>query len=496
MNDPSPDLIEDANIHHQLNESHLSYRELFRHLDKDQDGRIEVDELIELLEKVGGETSEKKRWAIVRRIMDQAGESPTSSSLSFKQFANYVLEQEKKLCLVFRKLDASHQGKFDAKDLVYYFQKLGIKLDLGEANRLVGKMDQKNSLEISYDEWRSFFMVNPAILESVTGDPHEMLRYWRGAEHLDLVEASYVAPEDGETEGKQWWKHFAAGGCAGAVSRTATAPFDRLKIIMQYLGSRQRMSVINGYRYLINEGGFRSLWRGNGVNVVKVIPETALRFAFFEEIKKVVKKIQNKDLTAETTIGERFISGAAAGFLSQTAVYPLDVLKVRLCLRRTGEFSNWADAIKRIYRFEGPQAFWRGYVLNQIGIVPYAGFDLACYESLKRLYITTHNNCEPPIYIVLGCGAISSFTGQMVTYPISLLRIRRQGQIVPLPHMDQSKAHPLLPVPTVIKEIWHNEGLVGFYRGLILNMLKVVPAVSISYLVYETVLKALPNEKK
>jgi hypothetical protein len=38
-----------------------------------------------------------------------------------------------------------------------------------------------------------------------------------------------------------------------------------------------------------------------------------------------VKKIQNKDLTTETTIFERFISGAIAGFLSQTAVYPLDV---------------------------------------------------------------------------------------------------------------------------------------------------------------------------
>jgi hypothetical protein len=35
-----------------------------------------------------------------------------------------------------------------------------------------------------------------------------------------------------------------------------------------------------------------------------------------------------------------------------------------------------------MYRFEGPKAFWRGYVLNQIGIVPYAGFDLACYEVI------------------------------------------------------------------------------------------------------------------
>ena len=42
-------------------------------------------------------------------------------------------------------------------------------------------MDQNNTLEISFDEWRSFFLVHPALLESVTGDPHEMLRYWRGA---------------------------------------------------------------------------------------------------------------------------------------------------------------------------------------------------------------------------------------------------------------------------------------------------------------------------
>ncbi len=55
------------------------------------------------------------------------------------------------------------------------------------------------------------------------------------------------------------------------------------------MGSRQRMSVINSYRYLINEGGFQSLWRGNGTNVLKIIPETALRFALFEEVNNLYK---------------------------------------------------------------------------------------------------------------------------------------------------------------------------------------------------------------
>jgi hypothetical protein len=66
MNDPSPDLIKDANVHRLLNESHLSYRELFRRLDKNHDGKIYADQLIELLEKVGVETSTKNRWTIAR----------------------------------------------------------------------------------------------------------------------------------------------------------------------------------------------------------------------------------------------------------------------------------------------------------------------------------------------------------------------------------------------------------------------------------------------
>ncbi|CAF0849929.1 unnamed protein product, partial [Rotaria sordida] len=380
MNDPSPDLINDAEIHQKLNENQLSFDELFHRVDKNNDGKIDFNELIQLLEQYDIEMSPKKRVAVARSIIDQGSGLSFQSSLTFQEFVDYVLKQEKKLSLVFRHVDAAHQGKFDANDLVYYFKKLGIIVELEEARKLIKKMDQDHSLQISFDEWRSFFLTNPAALESITSDPRAMLRYWRSAPYLDLGESPYGIPEDALTEGNQWWKYLIAGGFAGAVSRTVTAPFDRLKIVMQYLGSRQRMSVISGYRYLVNEGGVKSLWRGNGVNVLKIIPETALRFACFEEAKKMLKRIQNKELITETTIAERFLAGAMAGFLSQTVVYPLDVLKVRLCLRRTGEYSHWSDTVKRIYKLEGPKAFWRGYVLNQVGIVPYAGFDLACYE--------------------------------------------------------------------------------------------------------------------
>ncbi|CAF0911457.1 unnamed protein product [Didymodactylos carnosus] len=453
-------------------------RDLFRKLDKNNDNQIDVDELLQVLEQVGV-PSPSKRSIIARKILEQGGSRHTKS-LTFQQFVDYIFTQEHKLRLVFKGLDKSHHGRFDASDLVHYFEKLGLSLDIDEAKKLVQKMDSDKSLEITWDEWRAFMLFTPSL------EAHDMLQYWRHASHLDLGEINLFPDDTGIEQGK-WWMNLVAGAFAGAISRTVTAPFDRLKIIMQYLGSRSKISVFGGYRYLIKEGGVLSLWRGNGMNVIKIVPETALRFACYEESKKFLKTIQGKDLNSETTIPERFLSGSIAGFLSQTVIYPLDVLKVRLCLQRTGEYANWFDAVKRIYRTEGRGAFWRGYLLNQIGIIPYAGFDLACYESLKRLWIQTHDNREPPTLIVLSCGATSSFTGQLVTYPIALIRTRLQGHAVLL----KRDAKEVVPVGQMFREVWKNEGIVGFYRGLVPNVFKVVPAVSISYLVYETAMKVI-----
>lgn len=56
------------------------------------------------------------------------------------------------------------------------------------------------------------------------------------------------------------------------------------------------------------------------------------------------------------------------------------VLKTRLALRKTGEYSSIVDAASKILQREGWRSFYRGYIPNLLGIVPYAGIDLAVYE--------------------------------------------------------------------------------------------------------------------
>lgn len=64
----------------------------------------------------------------------------------------------------------------------------------------------------------------------------------------------------------------------------------------------------------------------------------------------------------------RFIAGACAGGFSQTIIYPLEVLKTRLALRKTGQYKGILDAAIKIHANEGIRSFYRGYVPNILGV--------------------------------------------------------------------------------------------------------------------------------
>lgn len=90
-----------------------------------------------------------------------------------------------------------------------------------------------------------------------------------------------------EMQTGMWWRHLAAGGIAGAVSRTCTAPLDRLKVFLQVQPTKQKIN--DCFRCMLREGGVTGLWRGNGINVLKIAPESALKFAAYEQVKRLIK---------------------------------------------------------------------------------------------------------------------------------------------------------------------------------------------------------------
>ncbi len=84
----------------------------------------------------------------------------------------------------------------------------------------------------------------------------------------------------------------------------------------------------------------RSFFRGNGTNVLKIIPETAIKFLMYDKIKSLVCKNASSPTTPE-----RLISGAVAGFTSQSIIYPLEITKTRLALAKPGIYNGILDTI-------------------------------------------------------------------------------------------------------------------------------------------------------
>ena len=153
---------------------------------------------------------------------------------------------------------------------------------------------------------------------------------------------------------------------------------------------------------MLNEGGYKGLWRGNGINVIKIAPESALKFGAYEEMKKIIKGSEQRDLE----IHERLMAGSCAGAFSQTVIYPLEVLKTRLALRKTGEFTNILKFARAMFAAEGLKVFYKGYWPNLLGIIPYAGIDLAVYETLKGHFLrkSVEQDANPSAFLLLGCG--------------------------------------------------------------------------------------------
>ncbi|XP_054628380.1 calcium-binding mitochondrial carrier protein SCaMC-2-A [Dunckerocampus dactyliophorus] len=413
------------------------------------------------------EFSTYQRW---RKKTPKREASESDGQLDFEEFVHYLQDYEKDLKLVVKSLDKKHAGPVESVEFVRSLQDIGVHISPHLAEKALESMDNNGIITISSKEWSKYPMVEET--ESIP----EIILYWKHSTIFDVGE-NLMVPDEFTEEEKQsgmWWCHLVAGGGAGAVSRTCTAPLDRVKVTMQVYGSRSNnMCIMSGLTQMIKEGGVRSLWRGNGVNIIKIAPESALKFMAYEQIKRLIGGDK-----ATLSILERFVAGSLAGVIAQSTIYPMEVLKTRLALRRTGQYTGISDCAKQILRREGLTAFYKGYLPNMLGIIPYAGIDLAVYETLKNRYLQQYGTTDPGVVVLLACGTVSSTCGQLASYPLALIRTRMQAQAA-------NGGSQQATMTGLFKQILQAEGPSGLYRGLAPNFLKVIPAVSISYVVYE-----------
>ncbi|KAK4941759.1 coenzyme A transporter [Elasticomyces elasticus] len=324
-----------------------------------------------------------------------------------------------------------------------------------------------------------------------------------------------------------------AGGLAGCAAKTVVGPLDRVKILFQasnpqfakYTGSW--LGVFTAMRDINKTNGIRGLYRGHSATLLRVFPYAGIKFLAYEQIRARVIR----DKSQETSV-RRFLSGSLAGITSVFFTYPLEVIRVRLAFEtKRDSHSSLSRICQQIYHEQPPQPqtiagespiavasnvvhrvapksglanFYRGFSPTLLGMLPYAGMSFLTHDTIGDLFRhpslapytvlrSTATAPSPPhsgsdnkvshrsqlnAPAELTSGALAGLVSQTASYPLEVIRRRMQvGGAVGDGHR--------LTITETARRIWVERGLKGFFVGLTIGYLKVVPMVATSFYVYE-----------
>lgn len=297
------------------------------------------------------------------------------------------------------------------------------------------------------------------------------------------------------------WQDALAGASAGAFSRTAMAPVDRVKLLMQLQGSVTGVDFSNPWKvakHVYQTEGILAFWRGNWPNVLRTAGQAALNFSFMDYYKSlalspVVESIllgkrqqqqqrqddtsmSSEDLQRRKHLVVSFVSGGLAGATSTTALYPTEFLRTRLAMDQgrsleARQYRSMKDVIIKTVRVDGIVGVYQGYVIALWGSVLHRLLYLGGYDVIKNelLHHKGGDTCSPPLsvgerYAIAQGVSIAAGT---FCYPIDSVRRRLMMQAGK--PQEERLYHGSLHC---FREIWAKEGLRGFYLGLTPNLVR------------------------
>lgn len=179
------------------------------------------------------------------------------------------------------------------------------------------------------------------------------------------------------------------------------------------------------------------------------------------------------------------LAGAFAGICSVTSTYPLDIIRTRLSLTtKSGADLTILTCGREIIMKEGGIAgLFRGLAPTVSGIAPYVALNFTVYEGLKG-WISS-KGIDLDVEKKLICGGVAGATAQTLTYPFDVIRRRMQMNHSPDANFKYKGSFD------AAKTIVQKEGIRALFKGMIPNYIKVVPAISISFVTFEFTRKLL-----
>ncbi|KAL8088208.1 ADP,ATP carrier protein 3, mitochondrial [Apium graveolens] len=270
---------------------------------------------------------------------------------------------------------------------------------------------------------------------------------------------------------------FLMGGVSAAVSKTAAAPIERVKLLIQNQGemikagrlSEPYKGISDCFTRTIKDEGVISLWRGNTANVIRYFPTQALNFAFRDYFKSLFNF--KKDESYWKWFAGNLASGGAAGASSLLFVYPLDYARTRLAndakaSKKGGErqFNGLVDVYKKTLKSDGVAGLYRGFTISCLGIIVYRGLYFGLYDSIKPVVLVGELQDSFVASFLLGWGI--TIGAGLASYPFDTVRRRMM--------MTSGEAVKYKSSMDALKQILQNEGSKSLFKGAGANILRAV----------------------
>jgi solute carrier family 25 (adenine nucleotide translocator) protein 4/5/6/31 len=231
-------------------------------------------------------------------------------------------------------------------------------------------------------------------------------------------------------------ENFLLSGAAAVISKTAAAPIERVKLLVQNQGEMLKQGKITEpYKGVVDctvktmkSEGLGSFWRGNLANCIRYFPTQALNFAFKDQIKLAFKASKTDSNAMKFT--KNIASGGCAGALSLCFVYSLDYARTRLAndtkvAKKAGgaaerQYSGLVDVYKKTLATDGVAGLYRGFVISCVGIIVYRGCYFGFYDTLKPMMLGDNSSFAANFAL----GYTVTVVSGLISYPVDTIRRR------------------------------------------------------------------------
>lgn len=270
-------------------------------------------------------------------------------------------------------------------------------------------------------------------------------------------------------------ENFMLSGVAAVVSKTAAAPIERVKLLVQNQAELLKAGrlktpysgVLDCIKRVNADEGMASFWRGNTVNCLRYFPTQALNFAFKPMFKKIPMLKKDKSDGFVVGLSKNVVAGGCAGAASLSFVYSLDYCRTRLANDVKGskgggerQYNGMVDVYKKTIASDGIAGLYRGFVISCVGIFAYRGAYFGLYDTFKPLLLG--DNAGAFTSFLLGY-AVTVSAG-LISYPIDTVRRRMM--------MTSGEAVKYSGSMDCAVQVLKNEGFMSFMKGAGANILR------------------------